>query len=195
MFNAKIQNNFITPEDSKWIIDVVSNIEPWESGYGSDFWDNRSLNAQKIYNDYDKQIGQYLFNLRSKIKSTIIKMYNLEDDIYPDLTQVIRWFPGMEQPPHADDMSNIEEYGPNRHRDFGAIIYLNDNYSGGHTYYPQYNIEVKPEIGKLAVHPGDTNHFHGVTKIDKNIRYTIVSFWTFNKSFYDNWKLDKNPLN
>lgn len=189
MFNAKIKNGIITKEESDWIIDIVSGIEPWESGYGSDFWDNRSLNAPNIYLEHNKELGEFLFNLREKIKTEIMEMYQLKDEIFPDLTQVVRWFPGMEQPPHSDDMEDTEHHDHNKHRKFGAIIYLNDNYSGGHTYYPQYDIEIAPEVGKLAVHPGDTDHMHGVSQVNDNIRYTIASFWTFDKDFYDNWQI------
>lgn len=189
MFNAKTKNGIVTKEEAEWIIDIVSSIEPWEGGYGADFWDNRSLNASNIYKDHNKDLGEFLFNLRPKIKSAIMEMYGLDKEIYPDLTQVVRWFPGMEQPPHSDDMEDTADHDFNKHRKFGAIIYLNDNYSGGHTYYPQYGIEIVPEVGKLAVHPGDTDHMHGVTKIEDSIRYTIASFWTFDQEFYDNWQL------
>jgi hypothetical protein len=185
LFNAKTQELIISKEEAENIVGIVSKIDEWENA-GSDFWDGRALNYSNIYENHDKELGLFLFKLIDKIKNSITEMYGLEQEIYPDLLQVIRWFPGQEQPPHSDNMMDTEHHEENQHRVFGAIIYLNDNYKGGCTYYPQYGIEIKPEVGKLAVHPGDTDHMHGVSKIEDSIRYTIASFWTFDKNrFYD----------
>jgi hypothetical protein len=187
MFNAKALPNFISKKDSENIISLVSQIEPWEQG-GDSFWSNRSLNARTIYNNYDKDLGIYLYELRLKVANKIKELYKV-DEIYPDLFQVIRWFPGMEQQPHADDMTDTENNEWFHHRDFGAIIYLNNDYKGGETYYPQHNQSIVPEVGKLAVHPGTPDHMHGVTKIENSVRYTIASFWTKDRSYYDGWTI------
>lgn len=184
MFNAKTKNELITKEEAAQIVDFVTKIEPWDTIPGDDFWNNRGLNARTIYEKHDKEFGQYLYDLCAKVGNSIIEMYSLTDPIYSDLFQVVRWYPGMEQPPHADDMTNVEHANEFfHHRKFGAIIYLNDNYSGGETYYPQHNASIKPEAGKLAVHPGDPNHLHGVTKVEDGMRYTIASFWGFDPQF------------
>ena len=192
MFNAKTVQNFITAEEANTIIDFVSSIEPWENG-GSDFWDNRSLNAINIYSNMSPEIGKTLYDIRQKLGEEIKKLYGLSE-VYPDLFQVVRWFPGMEQSPHADDMTDAMEHEKHlvewfSHREYGAIIYLNDNYSGGHTYYPNQGFDIAPEVGKLAVHPGDPEHLHGVTKIEGNVRYTLASFWTRDKEYFDGWTL------
>jgi hypothetical protein len=190
MFNAKTVQNFITAEEASTIIDFVKSIEPWEDG-GSDFWNNRSLNAINIYRDMSPEIGKILYDIRQKLGEEIKSLYGLPE-VYPDLFQVVRWFPGMEQSPHADDMTDAMEHEKHlvewfSHREYGAIIYLNDNYSGGHTYYPNQGFDIAPEVGKLAVHPGDPEHLHGVTKIEGNVRYTLASFWTRDKEYFDGW--------
>jgi hypothetical protein len=190
MFNAKTVQNFITAEEANTIIDFVKSIEPWEDG-GSDFWNNRSLNAINIYRDMSPEIGKILYDIRQKLGEEIKNLYGLSE-VYPDLFQVVRWFPGMEQSPHADDMTDAMEHEKHlvewfSHREYGAIIYLNDNYSGGHTYYPNQGFDIAPEVGKLAVHPGDPEHLHGVTKIEGNVRYTLASFWTRDKEYFDGW--------
>ena len=188
MFNAKVIDDFLTKDQCEYLINVAASIEPWENG-GSDFWDNRSLNAINIYKNIDKNAGTLLYNIRTKIKEEIFKAYSLDKEVYPDLMQIVRWFPGLEQSPHADDMKNSEGNERFHHRHFGAIIYLNDDYKGGHTYYPQYGIEVTPKAGTLAVHPGDADHLHGVTKIEDGIRYTVASFWTFEEGKFDGWSV------
>ena len=54
MFNAKTITNFLTEEECLYLLDIVKNVEPWETG-GDEFWSNRSLNGINIYNNIDKQ--------------------------------------------------------------------------------------------------------------------------------------------
>lgn len=186
-FNAITIKNFISPEDAQMLVGFATNIDQWELSE-DEFWNNRSLNAANVYDNYDKAAGKYLYDLRQRIADEITKHYSL-DSIYPDLTQIIRWYPGQEQHPHADDMTNIVGTDWFHHRHFGAILYLNDDYSGGETYYPEHGISIKPEVGMLAVHPGDIGHMHGVTKIEGGVRYTVASFWTKDVEYFDNWTI------
>lgn len=188
MFKAKVIDNFLSQEECNYILDFVKSIEVWESG-GTEFWENRSLNAITIYNNIDKSIGTALYGIREDIGNAIKKEYQIEEDIYPDLMQVVRWFPGQEQHPHWDDMKEIDGTEWFHHREFGSVLYLNDNYSGGKTYYPEQNFEVTPKTGSLAFHPGDKEHTHGVSKIENETRYTITTFWTKDKKYFDGWKI------
>ena len=187
MFKAQTVDNFLSKKDCKYLINTLKEVNTWEIG-GSSFWDNRSLSGENIYDNIDKKAGSILYDLVPKIEKTIKDLYN-EKCIYPELIQVIRWFPGMEQHPHCDDMTNSKGYEAYGHRHYGSILYLNNDYSGGHTFYPNHNIEIIPQIGTLAIHPGDLNHLHGVTKIKNNIRYTIASFWTRDKKYHNEWNI------
>lgn len=186
MFNTKIINDFLTNEECERILHFAKNVNDWESG-DSDFWNGRFLNSEYI-NKLDSDTGKLIYEIRSRLATEIESQYGIKK-IYPDLFQIVRWFPGMVQQPHADDMTNIEsdELDWFAHREFGAIVYLNDDYSGGKTYYPKHNFEVDPKAGRLAIHPGDPEHLHGVTEIVDNIRYTLASFWTRDKNYFDNW--------
>ncbi len=184
MFNAKVAKNFISKDDCKYLVNIATSYDLWEGG-GSSFWEGRVVNYQSILK-FDKKAGKIMLDANNACGKLIKENYNLSLPVYSDTLQVIRWFPGMEQPPHADDMSNTEHHGF-EHRAFGSIIYLNDDYSGGHTFYPNFDIEVIPETGSLAIHPGDPEHLHGVTKIEDSMRYTIASFWTFDKEKSHEW--------
>jgi hypothetical protein len=74
MFNAKTIDNFISIEESNKILEFVKGIEPWEYG-GSDFWNNRSLNATTIYNNYSKEIGEMLYEIRQRYIQTYFKSF------------------------------------------------------------------------------------------------------------------------
>jgi hypothetical protein len=183
MFDAITKENFISKEDCQYLIDAAIASDLWENG-GHEFWNNRILNYFNM-KEYDKKAAEIMLNANIRCSNVIRNNYAFPE-IYSDTLQIVRWFPGMEQPPHADDMTNTDIKGL-EHRAFGSIIYLNDNYEGGQTYYPNYNISITPQAGKLAIHPGDPDHLHGVTKIEGEIRYTIASFWTSNKYQGQNW--------
>jgi hypothetical protein len=186
MFNAKIIEDVLSKEDCEYLIGCANRLDVWENG-GNEFWDNRVINYYTILS-LDKKAASIMLDANIKCGKKIKDLFNLKDNIYSDTLQVIRWFPEMEQPPHADDMSNTEVKGFD-HREFGSILYLNDNYDGGHTYYPNYNFEITPKSGSLAIHPGDPEHLHGVTKITNGMRYTIASFWTTKKEKTNEWQL------
>jgi len=177
MFNAIVKDDLLSKEDCQYLIDTVIALDLWENA-GHEFWDNRITNYHSIL-QHDKRAAEIMLDANIKCGNIIKNNYAIPE-AYSDTLQIVRWFPGMEQPPHADDMSNTDIKGF-AHRVFGSIIYLNENYDGGHTYYPNHNFDIAPKTGSLALHPGDAEHLHGVTKIENGMRYTIASFWTFNK--------------
>jgi hypothetical protein len=185
MFNAKTIDNFISKEECKYLIDIVKDIEPWKS-MDNYFWTNRTLDALNIYEEIDKDAGKLLYLIRDKVKNSIMELYQ-EEIIYSDLFQIVRWSPETELSPHVDDMTDSDGYDWFRHRHYGSVIYLNDDYEGGKTFYPKHNREVVPKAGTLALHPGDPEHLHGVTKVKNLTRYTIASFWTREEEYSDKW--------
>lgn len=186
MFNAKVMKNFVSNEDCLYLVDLVKSWSAWENG-GTEFWADRVLNYQSVLY-FDKKAAKIMLDANNNCGNFIKEKYDLEFPVYSDTLQLIRWFPGMDQGPHADDMTNSDFKGF-EHRAFGSIIYLNDDYRGGRTFYPNFNVEVVPESGSLAVHPGDPEHLHGVTKIEDSVRYTIASFWTFDKEKSHEWPI------
>jgi hypothetical protein len=57
---------------------------------------------------------------------------------------------------------------------WGAIIYLNDNYSGGEIDYPDLNFMVKPKKGSMIVH--SATFLHHVLPVIEGTRYMITTF-------------------
>ena len=177
MFNAKTKSKFLSEEEVNKFLDLMQNQDAWEKSE-VEFWNNRLISFYNVREKFGADVANLFSEIVDRTKDFIIKEYELDKDITPGAISICRWFPGMEQPPHADDMTNTDTKGYEDNA-FGSVIYLNENYAGGKTYYPDYGIEVTPESGKLAVHPGDVNHMHGVTKVEENIRYTIASFWKY----------------
>lgn len=57
------------------------------------------------------------------------------------------------------------------------VVKLNDEFSGGGTWFPKYQKLVNPEVvGTASLHPGMVTHRHGARPITMGKRYIIVSF-------------------
>lgn len=177
-FDAVIINNFISKEDCDTFIDFAKKYQNWGDG-GGDFWKSRVIHISDSNNDY---IKNKCFEIRDRIRKVILENYSVSE-IYEDTFQIVKWEDGYAQGAHADGSEPDGSDNGCSWRDFGVIIYLNDDFDGGKTFYKNYNIEVGPKSGTLVIHPADINHLHGVTKIVGNTRYTMPSFWTQDINF------------
>lgn len=146
----------------------------WGELVPGNFWAGRTINFSAV----DGPVAEVMNRFALGARDFIVREYG-ETEIYADTMDLVRWPPGSSQPPHCDDMSDSEERKPKfEHRKFGCIVYLNDDYSGGFTYYPELKMETVPKRGMIAVHPGNCENRHGVTEVSGVTRYTIASFWT-----------------
>jgi hypothetical protein len=195
-FNAHIVDNFLTIEECSDILNFVKKNPEWERTEGSQgFWDNRTLSNEFIYYNLDKDMGKKLVDIRLKIAKEIEKFFDI-NKIYSDHLSVCRWYPDIPLTPHIDDMtdSDGEDAEWFRHREFGSVLYLNDDFDGGETYYPHHNKKIKPKAGMLVVHPGNESHRHGVEAAKGGIRYTLSSFWTQDEDYIDDWLKNEENL-
>lgn len=183
--------NFLSKEEIDEFLEFGKTNTQWRTG-GGKFWEDRVVGISLMY-DTNRELAKKLSNIKKRIISKIKELYCLDEEIYPDLMQLARWFPGMQQTPHSDDMRGTSHQDVHIHRAFGVVIYLNDDFEGGKTFYPQHELEVSPVPGMMAVHPSDRNHMHGVTEISGNTRYTLTAFITFDKSknMFDPFEDDK----
>jgi hypothetical protein len=185
--NIKIIENFVELNDLKTIQKFLPTITEWmdagknqyaEDGtctYDASYWSNRQCSW-----DILQKINIDIYNLVDKY---IDKMKNfLEDEFKVKLHKrppvIIRWFPGLEQKPHADKQLNDGNPNPFPTYDINSLIYYNDNFSGGELYYPQHDIEITPKPGLAVAHPGDVNYLHGVKMVTSGERFTTPSFYT-----------------
>ncbi len=178
-FNARVFVDFLSKEECELLLTFAKNTDMWSNG-GDPIYNNRVIHL--IQYQHDEEIRSKIVEIRNRIKEAIIKEYKFED-IYEDTVQIVRWYEDMFQPPHADACNPDGSDNGLTFREIGSVIYLNDEYSGGKTYYTKYGIEVTPKAGTLIMHPSDLDHNHGVTEIKSDMRYTLASFWTKDVKF------------
>jgi len=104
-----------------------------------------------------------------------------------ELVHIVKYEIGGEYKPHHDFFHVTEDYaaehianGGNRIK--SALIYLNDDFEGGETEFPELNIIVKPELGKLVIWDNmvdgklDYTSIHAGLPVKSGIKYIAVVF-------------------
>jgi len=170
------QDNFINIEQCKTLINYQENHSPNDMSKG--FWDSR------IVTSYDGQVKEIVDYIHNKIISACSKFYN-EPTIYLEFSNLVYWGAGMKLEPHADNFWINEPQKPHYspHRDYSSVLYLNDDFEGGETYFPDYNYCITPKTGKLIIFKSGAEHIHGVKEITSGKRYTMATWYTRNKNY------------
>ena len=88
-----------------------------------------------------------------------------------------KWEPGAYARIHSDNTDAEGNSGAFTRSRYAGFLYLNDDFQGGLLKFPNQDIEIKPEVGMLAVFDGGFNNMHEVSLIESGVRYTIGSFW------------------
>lgn len=177
-FGPRTMEGFLSEVDDDLLRNYCGGQAAWGEMKPDNFWAGRTVNYRNVE---EPEIRDVMARIATGARDFILREYG-ESEIYADTMDLVRWPVGFSQPPHCDDMSDNEQQHPGfSHRKYGCIVYLNDDYGGGHTYYPGRNLSVKPKRGMLAVHPGDCESRHGVTAIEGTTRYTVASFWTMDR--------------
>jgi len=142
------------------------------------FWDRRVLRV--FSSTTPVYIKEAVIKILSRIEGAITDYYHLQDKLYCDTIDFIRWPQGIEQVPHADSENPDGSVHNFFWRTYGCVLYLNRNFQGGVLYYPNKGVSLTARPGTLAFHPGTLEYLHGVSPITEGTRYTIASFWTHN---------------
>jgi len=172
-----IVENFLPKDKFEWYLKYSKETQKWGNRIPGDNWSGRV-----IYEPFQTNFN-YLQSVENKIKTD----FEIIETIYPDYLGLVKWEVGDVQHPHADGENKNEEH-PFFWRNFGCVLYLNDDYEGGEIYFPNQNIELKPKPNTLVFFPGTLEYLHGVKSITNGVRYTLTSFWTFNEKYKMNYE-------
>lgn len=86
-----------------------------------------------------------------KLPEAIVSWLQLPTTKWLESSLLIHYPPGGEFKLHTDVVENTDINGQITNRVATLIVYLNDNYEGGHTVFPYKQITVKPAVGKALL--------------------------------------------
>jgi hypothetical protein len=120
-----------------------------------------------IFSDIEKAMPEAIASVHDLDPSIISKIgYHTQ-----------KWEPGAYARIHSDNTDEHGKSGAFTRSRYAGFLYLNDDFKGGLLKFPDQDIEIKPQVGMLAVFDGGFNNMHEVSLITSGVRYTIGSFW------------------
>ena len=131
-----------------------------------------SLKCQKILRAFEFKATQ-----------AVSKSHDCESYVFMEHWDIVHWNPGMEMTAHRDNQYDPKIDLSARH--YSAVCYLNDDYTGGTTFFSDGDAtndktldttECIPETGKMVSFKSDV--WHGVNKVTSGDRYTIAMWFT-----------------
>lgn len=173
LFFSLEKEGFLSSDECTYLINSAVSQNKWlKSSQTMPFWGDRNTPLFNLfYHATDKTYAkQLVLKIHDELKLLIKEKFACGQDIFCDQIGIVRWPVGSWQMPHIDQVPYLS-------RVCGSVIYLNDDYDGGETFYSFFDKTMKPTRGKMFAHSPDNEHFHGVTKIGKCTRYTISSTW------------------
>jgi predicted 2-oxoglutarate/Fe(II)-dependent dioxygenase YbiX len=63
-----------------------------------------------------------------------------------------------------------------QHRQLSILVYLNDDYGGGETYFSKQELQLKPPAGSIALFPPFYTHPHTSKPITSGTKYVVVTW-------------------
>lgn len=140
---------------------------------------------------YDTETVEYkedpLFNIAIDFnKSIIISINNLLSNKFNIEYKLKTYFfnclrVGAKMGIHIDNdalvSEDIEENQYKYKNNLSALLYLNDDYTGGELHFMNENVSIKPKSGSLIFFEGDEHKPHKVKEVLFGNRYNIVSFY------------------
>ena len=155
-----VEENFISLSECQELIDL-SKANKEEIPYG-----NETRGGDTFLTTLD---GIYFDEGKNSVVERVTNLCKTFDDrVVIDYAGVVRWPVGTFMKPH------IDPHRPNQEPDlFAAVLYLNDDFTGGYTGFEEY--EVKPETGKLLLFSNSV-YKHHVTEVEGVERFAL-SIW------------------
>ncbi len=158
--------NFLNSDKCQQIISLHLNKRYKYAIGGNSRWSGKVIQFENILDFEDNAIKCELNKARFLLISFLRDVF--KKDYYPINYQVTSWPEGYDLEIHKDN------FHPNV--TISSIIYLNDNYKGGETFFSEDDV-VQPQVGSAVVFSGKSLP-HGVKKINEGVRYTICMWFT-----------------
>lgn len=161
------------------------NREKYSAKNIGEYWDGRFIWQNSLPEEDEVDAIRIMQQLRFLCLSLLNQAVVPSEPLYSDTAQLVCWPEGVELTPHADNVEPDGRPNTSPHRSFSSLVYVNDEYEGGETYFPGHGIRIKPEAGGLVLFGAGPEYVHGVSKVRSGLRYTYAGWFTYEKTLED----------
>lgn len=161
-------NNFLTDEECNLFVSHL------DESLNNNKLEARGQFKHRLMRYDDPKVNDITkkYAIRSKILSEVYQ--NPGYDLHVTDYGMFISHEGYSMPPHIDV---INDGGVFDYLKYTAVVYLNDNYTGGSIYFPNLDQHYFPNKGDVILFPSDRlEYLHGVSNVESGDRYTL-SFW------------------
>jgi hypothetical protein len=119
-----------------------------------------SVHTRELYDRFDEKMDEIIKPLIKTIFGVCLHEHSG--------TQILHYPPGGHYVPHQDAVSDM------LYRYFTVVCYLNDDFEGGHTWFPSLNYSAVPQVGKAILFP--SRFYHCAQPVIKGEKLVIISW-------------------
>lgn len=175
--------NVVSADVAQAITEYADSLEQWTEDIGVNA--NRLLPYQvdgsiRLNSTYELTVPVYdaISAIIEDVAALVETTFAVK--VHRPLPTIMRMGKGAGQAEHYDKMADFYIYSdaPLRDYDLTAVVYYNDNFTGGQLRFPQHDLTIKPETGMVVIYPGDSFHKHEVLEVTKGVRYTSPFFFS-----------------
>lgn len=127
-------------------------------------------------------LGKLRTRVNNKVKAAfsnvLLEQYQQEMEWF-ESADLLYYQPGGLYGMHADSenyMARHQQWVRAKDRDYSLLLYLNDDFEGGHIKFNNFNYHYKPQKGDLVVFPSDHRYLHEAMPVTSGERFAVVSW-------------------
>jgi len=107
----------------------------------------------------------------SLLASTIpyARKFNIHENLYHEGYSILKYGEGQEYLPHYDGTGFDN-------RIISALVYLNDDYTGGELEFINFKVKIKPTPGMMILFPSNFAYMHTAHPVKEGIKYSLVTW-------------------
>lgn len=180
---VRVVPNFLSIVECAAWIDYINELEKTRSEefvkspegkrialqFGKDYCDEHSSNAVL---DIDSDQALEARRIFSRIVKETGSAFSDMNELFVCAFWLAKQYPGSKV-----DLHNDTDNGANEHLDYSAVIYLNDQQSGGELRFVSYGYTYVPRAGDVVIFPSKEAGLHGVLTINEE-RYSLPVWMT-----------------
>lgn len=176
----KVIDDFLTKEECNYIINYTENKGLFKR---SKVAGNESILVSSKRTSFSAYLDNRNNSVFKKICQKVTDFLNVSE-YYMENLQVVRYTKDQEFTPHTDPKSEND-------RKYTILIYLNDEFEGGETYFPELDLKIIPKRGRMLcfLNRNEENHVipfstHAGLIIRNGIKYGC-NIWVGNPIYFE----------
>ena len=176
-----VSENTLSSKECTFLIDIYdrySELSPQRDCSG------RPLLHYYTLRDLESESASWVYSVSLRCKEKIEADLRTPELFVESVLLACLW-PGDSHIPHADN--SRREHGrwlPNHtpQRDYTALVYLNDNFTGGELVFPDRDVVIIPKSGLFVGFPSNHKFVHAVPNVLSGKRYSLPVWFTMDSA-------------